>query len=118
METMARDSRRQRDRRSEPVRITTAGTSPGADLAARQRRYILSMSIRSLCFVGAIVAALIGIGWLWPILIAAALILPYVAVVMANNAANGSDGFDLLDTRYDAHELGAGSGAAGPADRP
>jgi hypothetical protein len=116
---MARDSRRQRD---EPVRITTAATSPRADIAARQRRYLLSMSIRSLCFVGAIVAALAGIGWLWPILIAAALVLPYVAVVMANNSAHGSDGFDLLDTRYHANELGPGPAGAspqgGPSDRP
>jgi len=112
---MARHSRRQGD---EPVRNTTAGTSPRADIAARQRRYVLSMSIRSLCFVGAIVAALTGIGWLWPILIAAALVLPYVAVVMANNSAHGSDGVDLLDARYHDHELGAGpTDPTGSSDR-
>ena len=112
---MARDPRRQRD---EPVRITTASTSPQADIAARQRRYLLSMGIRSLCFVGAIVAALTGVGWLWPILIGAALVLPYIAVVMANNAANGSDGFELLDARYHANELGAGpTRPTGSSDR-
>jgi len=111
---MARDPRRERE---EPVRITTAGTSPRADIAARQKRYLLSMGIRSLCFVGAIVAALVGIGWLWPILIGAALVLPYVAVVMANNSASGSDGFELLDTRYHANELGAGPARPrGPSD--
>jgi hypothetical protein len=116
---MARDARRQRGRqRDEPVRITTAGTSPQADIAARQRRYLLSMSVRSLCFVGAIVAALAGVGWLWPILIAAALVLPYVAVVMANNSAHGSDGVDLLDAQYRPNELGAGpSRPAAPSDR-
>jgi hypothetical protein len=110
---MARDSRRQRE---EPVRITTAGTSPSADIAARQKRYLLSMGTRTVCFVGAIVAALAGVSWLWPILIGAALVLPYIAVVMANNAANGSDGFELLDTRYHANELGAGR--RGPTDPP
>jgi len=112
---MARDPRRQR---AEPVRITTAGTSPRADIAARQKRYVLSMSIRSLCFIGAIVAALAGVGWLWPFLIAAALVLPYVAVVMANNAANGSDGFELLDSRYRANELGSGPTPPAGSDRP
>ena len=31
------------------------------------------MTLRTLCFVGAIVAALADVGWLWPILIAGAL---------------------------------------------
>ncbi len=60
---------------------------------------------RSLCFVGAIIAALSGVGWLWPILIAGALVLPYVAVVMANATMNKRDGFDLRDGRY-VPELG------------
>jgi len=94
---MARDLRRPQ---GEAVRITTAASSRNADIAARQKRYLFSMTLRSLCFVGAIVAALAGIGWLWPILIAAALILPYVAVVMANAVMTKDDGVDLLDGRY------------------
>jgi len=66
------------------IRITTAGSGPSADLARRQKRYLISMSIRALCFVGAVIAGTNHINWLWPILIGAALILPYVAVVMAN----------------------------------
>ncbi len=77
------------------VRITTAAASPGDDLRARQRRYLLSMSLRTICFVGAIVAALNGIDWLWPFLIAGAIVLPYLAVVMANAAAGRQDGFEL-----------------------
>jgi len=97
-----------RDRRHHPeaVRITTAPSDRNADIAARQKRYILSMSLRSLCFVGAIVAALAGIGWLWPILIVGALVLPYVAVVMANAVTMRSDAFDLADTAY-RPELGS-----------
>ena len=75
---------RERSDRQDAVRITTAAESRNADIAARQRRYLLSMGLRTLCFVGAIVASLAGIHWLWPILIVAALVLPYVAVVMAN----------------------------------
>ncbi len=78
-----------------PIRITTVGSSPQADIARRQKRYIISMSIRSLCFVGAAVAGVAGIDWLWPVLIVAALILPYVAVVMANAATTRTDDLPL-----------------------
>lgn len=104
---MARD----RKHPSEAVRITTAASNRNADIALRQRRYLLSMSLRSLCFVGAIVAALAGVDWLWPILIFGALILPYIAVVMANAVTTRSDAFDLADTAY-RRELGS------PSTRP
>ncbi|WP_244928282.1 DUF3099 domain-containing protein [Nocardioides sp. W7] len=99
---------RDRHRSPDAVRITTAPSDRNADIAARQRRYLLSMSLRSLCFVGAIVAALAGVDWLWPILIAGALVLPYVAVVMANAVTTRSDAFDLADTAY-RPELGSTS---------
>jgi hypothetical protein len=103
---MARDARRKHD---EAVRITTASSSRNDDINARQRRYVVSMGIRTICFVGAILAALAGLGWLWPILIAAALILPYVAVVMANATASKSDGFELRDQQYGRQELQSGT---------
>lgn len=107
---MARDLRRTPSGRGdEAVRITTASSSPQDDIATRQRRYLLSMGLRTVCFVAAIVSALAGIGWLWPIFIAGALILPYVAVVMANAAASRSDGFELRDGQYGAPELGPGT---------
>jgi hypothetical protein len=111
---MARDLRRHGSRptnrpRDEAVRITTAASNRNDEIAARQKRYLISMTLRSLCFVGAIIAALAHIGWLWPILIAGALILPYVAVVMANAVMTKDDGIDLpgggyvreLDTKRD-----------------
>ena len=110
---MARDVRHHRD---EAVRITTAPSSRKDDIAARQRKYLVSMSIRTVCFVAAIVAALAGIAWLWPIFIAGALILPYVAVVMANASASKSDGFDLLDGQYGRPELGSGTDPADNQD--
>ncbi|MEX0427161.1 DUF3099 domain-containing protein [Nocardioides sp. DS6] len=91
-----------------PIRITTAQTSRNEDIAARQKRYILSMSIRSVCFIGAVFAGLAHITWLWPILIAAAIVLPYVAVVMANAANTKGDGFNLLDSPYGRPELRGG----------
>jgi Protein of unknown function (DUF3099) len=110
---MARDLRRHGNRptsprRDEAVRITTAASNRNDEIAARQKRYLISMTLRSLCFVGAIIAALAQIGWLWPILIAGALVLPYVAVVMANAVMTRDDGIDLPDARY-VRELGTGS---------
>jgi hypothetical protein len=60
------------------------GTSD--DLAQRQRRYLISMSIRTVSFVLAVVTH----GPLRWIFVAAALILPYIAVVMANAVGSGS----------------------------
>jgi DUF3099 family protein len=113
---MARDPRRHPPA---PVRITTAAPSPSEDIAARQKRYLLSMGIRSVCFVGAVVAALAGLGWLWPFLIFAALVLPYVAVVMANNSATRSDDFALRDDDLGRRSLPPAPGSArSPGDGP
>jgi hypothetical protein len=100
---------RERSREPEAVRITSAAASRNADIAARQKRYLLSMSLRTLCFVGAIIASLAGVHWLWPILIAGALVLPYIAVVMANAATTRADGFALVDGGPGLPELPAGS---------
>lgn len=82
---MARSQRASgRSHQTDAVRITTAARSPRAELAHRQRRYAISMAIRTVCFIAAVV---VGNGWFRWVLIAAALILPYVAVVMANSAA-------------------------------
>lgn len=71
------------------IRITTATTSRADDINARQRRYLISMGIRTACFIAAVVVAVtVGQGWVMWILIGASFVLPYVAVVMAN--AGGS----------------------------
>jgi hypothetical protein len=97
---------REHSREPEAVRITSAAASRNDDIATRQRRYLWSMSLRTLCFVGAIIASLAGIHWLWPILIVGALVLPYVAVVMANAATTRGDGFALLDHGSAKRQLG------------
>ena len=102
---------RNTEKAGEAIRITTAAANRADDIRARQKRYLLSMSLRTICFVGAIAASLAGIDWLWPFLIAGAIILPYVAVVMANAAANLSDGFKLREADFSRPELEAGSGS-------
>ncbi|KRC50281.1 MULTISPECIES: DUF3099 domain-containing protein [unclassified Nocardioides] len=81
--------------RSEPeaIRITTAGSDPQADIARRQKKYAIAMTIRTLCFIGAAITGAAGWNWVWPFLILASLFLPYVAVVLAN--ANDSRSLDL-----------------------
>lgn len=100
-------ARSRRDDVDAAIRITTAGNSPQADLARRQRRYVISMAIRSICFVGAVIAGLAGIDWLWPILIAAAIVLPYIAVVMANATITRTDDMPLPDGRAGHRQLGS-----------
>ena len=90
------------------VRITTAPTSRAADIAARQRRYVISMGIRTACFIGAIA---VGGGWLRWVLIAAALLLPYVAVVLANPETQKSDDFALRDAQHRPEIEGPTSGS-------
>jgi hypothetical protein len=95
----------QRGRDDAPVRITTAATSPQADISARQRRYVISMSIRTLCFLGAV---FVGPGWLRWVLVAGAVLLPYVAVVMANAVGTKSEEAGLRDADFRRGELGTG----------
>jgi hypothetical protein len=97
-----------RHQSGDAVRITTASASRAEDIAARQKRYVLAMSFRTVCFVAAI---FVTITWLRVFLIAAALVLPYVAVVMANAGAAKSDDFALLDGSSGDRELPPGTGS-------
>lgn len=83
-------------RDSHSVRITTAPTSAADEIAGRQRRYLISMAIRTACVIGAVA---VGPGVLRWVLIAGAVLLPYVAVVFANAANHKDDGFDLRRAR-------------------
>ena len=54
------------------------------DIAYRQRRYLLMMGIRALCFVIAVGLFTNHFGWLAAIPAFGAIFIPYVAVVFAN----------------------------------
>lgn len=60
--------------------ITTAQSGLSLDQAARQRRYFISMMIRTVCFI---LAVLLPSPYRW-IALAGALTLPYIAVIAAN----------------------------------
>jgi Protein of unknown function (DUF3099) len=70
---------------SEQVHLVTQARRPlSEDVSARQRRYLIMMAIRTVCFVIAMVLFLNHAGWLTAIPAVGAIFLPYFAVVMAN----------------------------------
>ncbi|MBO1750211.1 DUF3099 domain-containing protein [Actinotalea sp. BY-33] len=77
-----RDERDPRGRRSddEVQRITAAPTSLTDDLTRRSQRYLAQMSIRVVCFLAAVMID----HWIRWALLAAAVVLPYIAVLLAN----------------------------------
>jgi Flp pilus assembly protein TadB len=94
-----------------PIRITTASAGAGADIAARQKRYVITMLVRTLCFVVVALLAIThaGPGWLPWVFVAGAVFLPWVAVVMANATNTKSDGFELQDGSSRDRELPPGT---------
>jgi hypothetical protein len=65
---------------NESFDITSAPKSLKNDLAGRQRRYLISMLIRTLCFLLTVV---LPSPYRW-FALAGAMFLPYIAVVIAN----------------------------------
>ena len=92
----------------ESVRITSAQTSHSERVRGRQTRYLISMGIRTLCFVLAVVTD----GALRWAFIAGAVVLPYVAVIAAN--ASGEVDRDVPEPFVDDSRPML---EAGPADR-
>jgi Protein of unknown function (DUF3099) len=64
--------------------VTQARRSLSDDIAYRQRRYLLMMGIRTVCFVIAVLLFVNHFGWLAAIPAVAAIFIPYFAVVFAN----------------------------------
>ena len=69
-------------RRARPpiYQITGARRGVRDDVNSRTRRYLISMGVRTVCFLLAVVTT----GWLRWAMIAAAVVLPYLSVVFAN----------------------------------
>jgi DUF3099 family protein len=73
--------------------VTEAQPSLSADIAARQRRYLIMMGIRVGCFALTIALFVAGAGWFAAIPAVGAIAIPYFAVVIANG------GRELASTR-------------------
>ena len=97
-------------RAHEAVNITSAQPGRSVDLHRRQVRYLISMGIRTVCFI----AAVITTGPIRWIFVAGAVLLPYVAVVLANTATNRRSAAAEPHQRESAGRLE--SGAQGDAE--
>jgi hypothetical protein len=90
------------------------------DISYRQRRYLIMMGIRLVCFVVAVVVFVNGGGWLTVIPAVGAIALPYFAVVFANGgrepSANRFQSYQAnLPERYDPPSA---AGSRGPDGGP
>ena len=85
--------------------IASVPTSVADDQSARVRTYLISMGIRTLCFVVAVIVyAVTGSVWASLLLSVGAVVLPYPAVVWANNAGNRQSHF--VQPASPAREIG------------
>ena len=71
-------------RRQEAHLVTEARPGLSEDVSYRERRYLIMMGIRTVCFVTAILMFVNHLGWLTAIPAVGALVIPYFAVVLAN----------------------------------
>ncbi len=99
-----------RRKEPEPVRITSAARPHSQDIRGRERRYLISMGIRTLCFVLAVVFMDHWVMWLF---LVGAVFLPYVAVVIANAGAAPDPAGPDFSSSPDLRAIGEG-----PAERP
>lgn len=70
---------------AQPQSITALPESPEVDRRRRMARYAIAMSIRLVC----VIACLFVQGWWLLLPILGAVVLPYVAVVLANVGSRG-----------------------------
>ncbi len=75
--------------------VTQARKSLSDDISFRQRRYLMMMTVRAVCFVIAVVMFINHLGWLAAIPAVGAIFIPYFAVVFANGGRepNNTRGF-------------------------
>ena len=85
-----------RTRRPDVSLVTDAKRPLSEDIAFRERRYLLMMGIRVVCFVVAIALFVAHAGWLAAIPAVGAIVIPYFAVVFANGGREPSSAGGLV----------------------
>ena len=77
------------------------------DIAYRQRRYLIMMGIRVVCFGAAVVLFVNVAGFFWAIPVVGAIIIPYFAVVFANGGREPTStrGFRGYEPRLPARRV-------------
>ena len=110
-----RMSGRRSTRRDHTHVVTEARLSRSEEINQRERRYLVMMGLRVVCFVIAVVAFLNDAGRYALIPAAGAITLPYFAVVVANSrATSAGSGFRPYEPRLPERYSGPPGG--GPAD--
>jgi len=92
--------------------ITDAQRALSVEQAGRTRRYLISMGIRTACVILAIFVP----GWPRWVLIAGAVVLPYLAVVVANAGRENDEPGDAGVTPHPRLEIPASGIAIGDDD--
>jgi hypothetical protein len=88
-----------RTRGGQVALVTDAKRPMSEDIAYRERRYLLMMGIRVLCFALTIILFVSHAGWFSAIPAAGAIVIPYFAVVFANGGREPSNtrGFEVYE---------------------
>lgn len=90
-------------RKADVYTVTDAHRPMSEDIDYRQRRYLVSMGIRTGCFLLAVFLTGHAPLWVVGILVVGALVLPYISVVLANggrepeNSAHFDDDADVRE---------------------
>jgi hypothetical protein len=103
-------------RRERAYVVTEARPAMSDDIAYRQRRYLIMMGIRALCFIVAIVLFVNHAGWLTAIPAVGAIIIPYFAVVFANGGREPhvNRGFTAYEPNLPVRHTGLRGGPTEP----
>ncbi len=104
-------------RRDRAHLVTEARRSLTEDVAYRQRRYLIMMGIRVVCFVVAVLLFVNHAGWLTAIPAVGAIVIPYFAVIFANSGRepSGGRGFQAYEPHLPARFAPPAAGPAGTA---
>jgi hypothetical protein len=87
-------------RRDQAHLVTDARQSRSEEIGQRERRYLVMMGVRVVCFVVTVVMFVNHAGWLTVIPATGAIALPYFAVVVANSRRQvGGRGFRGYEPR-------------------
>lgn len=73
-----------RSRADEPMLITTASESPDAEFDRRRTKYAIMMALRAICVLAAALTYRVSI-WLALTFVVGGMILPWCAVIIAND---------------------------------
>jgi hypothetical protein len=103
--------------RDQQVHLVTQARRPlSEDIAYRQRRYLIMMGIRVVCFVVAVVVFVNHGGWLTAIPAVGAIVIPYFAVIFANGGREPDNTRGFLEHRVNLPARKDAPGD-GPGDR-